>query len=295
MLKILGIILGFIIMVLSVIGLIVEDKPVLETPDDLYGPEEMIKWEDEGPQALPELHAGIGAGYSQDAGSEIADDGTGYAEDVIISDGTDSLGLDVIVSDGMDSLGLDVIISDGTDSLGPDVIISDGTDSLAETVPQVTFETGMDLEPLSAGLGAEASTYDLIKEAEEEGEANVITFGDGYSMQIPEVMTLADGGDEDDYEIMGFSVDQEPAFSIRCITPDHTLTLKDLQEICMDLYGGSELVKGSDLTYLTAFDADNLTELCIFGSDYSDQIYIIGFTGLDGQQPAGWYFDTISH
>ena len=282
MLKILGIILGFIIMVLSVIGLIVEDKPLLEIPDDLYGPEEMIKWEDEGSQALPELHAGIGAGYSQDAGSEIADDGTGYAEDVIISDGTDSLGLDVIVSDGMDSLGLDVIISDGTDSL-------------AETVPEVTFETGMDLEPLSAGLGVDASTYDLIKEAEEESESTVITFGDGYSMQIPEVMTLADGGDEDDYEIMGFSVDQEPAFSIRCITPDHTLTLKDLQEICMDLYGGSELVKGSDLTYLTAFDADNLTELCIFGSDYSDQIYIIGFTGLDGQQPAGWYFDTISH
>lgn len=241
MLKILGIILGFIIMAISAVGLITEIEPVFVAPDDLNGPEEVIEWEEDAAQ-MPELNAGIGAGFALDVVPEITAD-----EDLELPE---------------------------------------------ETWAGPAAGTGMDLETLSAGIGA-AATYDLLKEEDEHGGGSVITFGDGYSMHIPEVTILADGGDEDDYSIMGFAEGQGPAFSIRCITPDPALTFEDLEAICEDLYGGSESVTSEDLTYLTAYDAVTDTQMCIFPSELSSQVYIISMTGLSDEQPAQWYFDTI--
>lgn len=235
MLKILGLILGFIIMVLSVIGLLTVDESVLEVPDG--GPVEVFDLDSEDlGSVLPELIAGIGSGVS--AGD------------------------------------------------GPDVLY----ESLPEVVPGagslIPAAEDQDLSVLSAGVGAFVDSYD-------DGMAS-ITFGDGYTMQIPKGLILSDEGTVNDYEITGRSEGEGPAFSIRCVIPESALTMEDLEDICQDLYGEANYVTREDLTYLTAYDADADTQMCIFPSSYSNQVYLIGMTGLSDEMPAQQYFATLT-
>jgi len=199
MVRILGIILGFVIMVLSVIGLLTTEEPVTETPGVLE-------------ETLPEIIPGAG-------------------------------------------------------SIGP-------------SVPDPDFAMPV------AGLGAAVNTYD-------DGDAS-ITFGDGYYMLIPMGLVLTDEGKPEDHEIKGYSEDLETAFSIRCITPEQALTMEDLEDICLDLYGEADHVTGEGLTYLAAYDADTDTQICIFPSELSNQIYIIGMNGLSEEKPASYYFDSLT-
>ena len=122
---------------------------------------------------------------------------------------------------------------------------------------------------------------------------HTISFGNGYSISVPGQMLLTDKGENGISVISGCNESTDEAFVLRSITLEEPLTLSELEELCQGFLEDVAIHSAGDLVYLTGYDAENETDLCIFTDDNGTEIYVIGLYGTSDDMPASQFFQSL--
>ena len=163
------------------------------------------------------------------------------------------------------------------------------------TISEISSEADAEPEPLTEpAADVPMDAAEIFNAAPEPVETDpAIDFGNGYSISIPDQMMLTDNTENGMPAIAGYNELTDEAFALRSITLEEPMTLSELEELCQGFLEDVAIHAAGDLVYLTGYDAENKTDLCIFTDDTGTEIYVIGLNGTSDDMPASQFFQSL--